>query len=115
MTGVHMTGPDMTYQIEGLRAGVDGHGSVAGVCTVVAEMLAGHGVAAGMLGSVPAAGRFHAVLDHVWNRQAADAGVEAARRRELAERSGRTADLGADLVTDTTAAARGVRYGPTAG
>jgi hypothetical protein len=104
--------PAVSYQTGGLRLGSSQQSAVSAACTAVREALTAHGIEAQMLGAVPGVAAFHAVLQHVLRRQAADAGTESARRSDLAGRAARVAGLGIELVGDTTAVANAVR--PTA-
>ena len=107
-----MGAPAVSYQTGGLRVGSSQQSAVSAACTAVREALTAHGIEAPMLGEVPGAAAFHAVLQHVLRRQAADASTESARRSDLAGRAARAAVLGIELVGDTTAVANAVR--PTA-
>lgn len=112
-----MNGPDMSYNIDDLVGCVDQHAAVSDVCGRTREALARHGIELGMYGALPGAAGFHAVLVHVLECQSADANVEAARRSALAQQAGRAAGLGKQLITETSAIARGVppRGGDAAG
>ena len=95
----------MSVDIDRLRDGSIQQAAASEAGALARRALAGHGIESSMLGAVPAAARFHATLAHVLVRQTADAGVESARRTDLAGRASRTAGLGVQLVGETTVAA----------
>jgi uncharacterized membrane protein len=103
-----MPQPAVSYQVEGMGAGVGRHSAESATGARVPVALDGHGLGAGMLGTFPAVVAFHVTLVHVLARQSAGAGAEAARRSDLAGRAGRVSRLGAGLVDDSGSAASAV-------
>jgi len=109
-----MGSPVASFTVEQLRASAERHAAASDSCVEAREALSAHGIQPAMVGSVPAAAAFHAVLMHVLGRQGEDAGAERVRRAELAGRAMRTAGLGAGLVGDTATLARGATVAPVA-
>jgi hypothetical protein len=100
-----MSTPDVAFDSHGLRAGADQLAAAGTACGQFREAVSGHTCTAAMLGTVPAAGAFHASLIRVLTGQAVDAGSEAARRSDLSGRAAQAAGLGAAMVTETSAVA----------
>lgn len=107
-----MTGPDLRYDVDGLRSCASGHDDAAGRAEALAAGLAGIVVLAREIGGTPAVAGFAAAAQRARDAQAGGARAEARRRADLAARARDTADLGERLDADTAAIAGGGAPGP---
>lgn len=101
-----MVGPDMSFDVAGLRAAAAGQGHAAELAGSLAGGLDGIVIVAGDVGGVPAVAGFVAAAQAARDAQAAGARAESGRRTDLVARVGGTADLGERLLVDTEAIAR---------
>lgn len=101
-----MTGPDMGFDVAGLRAAATGQDHAAESARSLADAVAGIVIVGADFGTVPAVAGFVAAAQAARDAQTAGARAEAERRTGLAVGISGTADLGERLLLDTEAIAR---------